>query len=582
MRTTNLGHSTLATMRRRWLPAIMIALPCALPAQQGPEPEDPPARVARISSILGTVSFQAAGGNDWSLATLNSTVTTGDRLFTGAGSRTELEVGPFAARLSDSTDVTISNLTDYFLQLGLAQGTLRVSVYRLARGDSVEVDTPNGALMLRGAGTYRVEVLGDDSGTLVSVDAGSLEVTGPGVEQTLRGGQAVQLVGTNPIQITTVPLPTQGEFDQWSAERDRRVASASCARYVSRDIPGCADLDEYGRWQTDPVYGPVWYPARVEAGWVPYRYGHWDWVDPWGWVWVEDEPWGFAPFHYGRWAVFGGVWGWLPGPIVARPCYGPAFVAFVGGPGFFVGVGVQAWFPLGPREPFFPWYHHREEYLRTVNATNIRFTGDINAIIHVSSVENIHYANRAAALTVVPTETFRGARPVAPDAMRVAPDQVQRGIVLLHPSTAPDARAARGGDIAARGPAAARPVMVRSAAMPPSRANRGGGQRGAAPPLVNRNPPAARGAGEQSMPHPPNPEGALPRPLITRNPPVPGILPFPARLPALQQHPGRPLEPQQIQNLRAGKPAGPQRDPETPNHQPPPRTPPPAKGRGRG
>ena len=22
---------------------------------------------------------------------------------------------------------------------------------------------------------------------------------------------------------------------------------------------------------------------------------------PWGWTWVDDAPWGFAPFHYGRW-----------------------------------------------------------------------------------------------------------------------------------------------------------------------------------------------------------------------------------------------------------------------------------------
>ena len=58
----------------------------------------------------------------------------------------------------------------------------------------------------------------------------------------------------------------------------------------------------------------VWYP-NVYPGWAPYREGHWAWVEPWGWTWVDDAPWGFAPFHYGRWVNVGGRWGWVPGPV---------------------------------------------------------------------------------------------------------------------------------------------------------------------------------------------------------------------------------------------------------------------------
>ena len=107
-----------------------------------------------------------------------------------------------------------------------------------------------------------------------------------------------------------------------------------------------ADLAQYGDWTPDPEYGDVWYPRAVAVGWVPYQNGHWAWVAPWGWTWVEYEPWGFAPFHYGRWAFFGTRWGWIPGPppvIVGRPVppvYSPALVAFVGGPGFSLSVGV--------------------------------------------------------------------------------------------------------------------------------------------------------------------------------------------------------------------------------------------------
>src|SRR5262245_27854790 len=55
------------------------------------------------------------------------------------------------------------------------------------------------------------------------------------------------------------------------------------------------DLAPYGNWIQRPVYGWVWTPAHVAATWRPYQYGHWVWtVD--GWVWVTDEPFGWATY----------------------------------------------------------------------------------------------------------------------------------------------------------------------------------------------------------------------------------------------------------------------------------------------
>src|SRR5205814_10383503 len=134
--------------------------------------------------------------------------------------------------------------------------------------------------------------------------------------------------------------------------RERRVDTLTSVRYVPRAIVGYDDLDEFGAWRVVPEYGPVWAP-RVRAGWAPYRFGHWAWVEPWGWTWIDEAPWGFAPFHYGRWAYTGGGWVWVPGTVVVRPIYAPALVAFVGGPGWRIGMDVGSpvgWFPLGPRE----------------------------------------------------------------------------------------------------------------------------------------------------------------------------------------------------------------------------------------
>jgi hypothetical protein len=54
--------------------------------------------------------------------------------------------------------------------------------------------------------------------------------------------------------------------------------------------------------------------------------------------------------------------------------------------------------------------------------------------------------------------------------------------------------------------------------------------------------------------------------MFTRNAPAATNAPYAARQDAYSNHPGRPLEPQQMNNVRAGKPAGPAQDKETPPH----------------
>ena len=113
---------------------------------------DPPDRVARLSYMENAVSFEPAGENDWSQATLNYPLTTGDRLWTDVNARAELETGNVAIRMSQQTDLTTTSLTDQLIQLGLAEGSLRVRVFDLRPGNTVEIDTPNAAITLVQAG----------------------------------------------------------------------------------------------------------------------------------------------------------------------------------------------------------------------------------------------------------------------------------------------------------------------------------------------------------------------------------------------------------------------------------------------
>lgn len=533
------------------LTACFFAAP-AFFAQNAPEPGDPPARVARVSYVSGKVSLQQAGISQWSEASLNYPMTTNDRLYTDQGARAELEVGSAAVRLSSATDLTIANLNSTFMQLGLAQGSIRVSVYSLPEGESVEVDTPNGALTLLRAGYYRVDTFPDDNATLVSVDSGDVQLSGGGLSQTVHGGTAVKLTGSGPIQVNDTELPGQDDFDQWSNSRDQVFVAAERERYVSHDAPGYESLGGYGVWTETPEYGAVWYPTVVEVGWAPYRMGRWVWVGPWGWTWVDEEPWGFTPFHYGRWAFIGARWGWIPGPYAVRPYYAPALVAFVGGPHFSMSVGIggtvgfAGWFPLGPREPYYPWYHSGGAYLRQVNITNVRNVTNINTFVNVRNVSDIRYVNQRIATTVVRREAFASGAQVRTAMVRMNAQQIAQARVAPHPMVNPSGDATFGGR-----PVAAPIHTERFAAAQTN-------QRVAAarPANAPRNFERPQGGPPTSRPR-----------LFTNRQPAPPSIPLAEKERAMESHPGRPpLEPQQVNNLRQGRPAGPMRDHEYYQH----------------
>lgn len=521
------------------LAIISICLLICLSALAGAaDTGDPPGRVARLSYILGNVSLQPSGEDQWSAASTNYTVTTGDRLFTDANSKAELEMGDFALRMSQSTDLTITNLTDQLLQIGVGQGSFEVTVFRLAAANSVEIDTPNGALALQRAGSYRVDVSPQDGTTFVTVNSGSAEVTGGGASpQTIASGQAAQLKGSDTMQFTLASMPSLDDFDRWCADRDRTINTAASSKYVDPYTPGVEDLDTYGRWSEVPDYGPVWYPSSVAVGWAPYRVGHWAWVEPWGWTWVSHEPWGFAPYHYGRWAVIGGTWGWVPGPVAVAPVYAPALVAFVGGDGFSLDIGLQAWFPLGPREPYLPWYHHGDNYLRQVNLANARGI-DVRHITEID-VSKFKYVNQRVAITAVPTSVFGNGQGVSKKMVRITSDQIARAQVVDRPQVTPSEIAAFRGAPPTRLPK----VTPAIAGLRPARPT---------PAVVTRNIP-------RPTPGPSAPPSARPH-FVTRNAPPPQDVPFARRQPVLASQPGHPLEPQQRANLRQGRPAGPPKD----------------------
>jgi hypothetical protein len=421
-----------------------------------PEPGTPdvPGRAARLSFVSGTVSLQPGSVDDWVPAELNRPMSTGDRLWTEAGARAELNLGSAALRVNGRTNVSFINLDDRTAQVQLSVGTLSVRVRRLADDEVFEIDTPQAALSLLRPGEYRVEVNEQGDTTLVSVRSGQVEAT---------AGQAFSIAPREQVRITSPAdpngapafenrdIPPADPFDNFCQDRDRREDMSTSSKYVSRDVPGYADLDAAGTWRTTPDYGPVWVPAGLPPGWAPYRYGHWAWVNPWGWTWVDDAPWGYAPFHYGRWVFVGGAWAWVPGPVVVgvRPVYSPALVAWVGGPSFGVSIGIGAgpavgWFALGPREVFVPAYRYSPAYIERINVTNTVIVD--RAVLHFAP-SNVTYVNRGVvgAVIAVPGGVMVAGRPIGAAAILVRPEVVARVQVGVVASVVPERGAVLGG-----------------------------------------------------------------------------------------------------------------------------------------
>ena len=558
-------------MRKLWLAGILVAGAMTVWAQ-----DDPPSRVARLNFLEGSVSFQAAGHDDWAGATPNYPLTVGDHLWADENSRAELHIGSTAIRMDAHTAIAFLNLDDRMTQLRLSDGTVNITIRFLDQDEAYEVDTPNGAVSLLRPGRYRIDADPDRQLTSVTVRGGEAEVTAGGSAFPVHPRQTAYVTGADQPNTEVANAGPPDDFDRWGESRDERIDRRPPPRYVSREMNGYEDLDDYGSWRDYPGYGYCWTP-RVAAGWAPYHYGHWVWVEPWGWTWVDDAPWGFAPFHYGRWAFYGGAWIWAPGAVVVRPVYAPALVAWVGGANFGVSIGIGAgigWFPLGPREPYIPAYRVSNTYINQVNVTNV------TNVTNITNVTNVRYVNQTVpgAVTAVSRSDFAASRPVARVAVAVPASAVASATVTT-----------RQVPVSRQEAVAARPVASASVARP--------SQQILSTPVVTKTPPPAATASlarpsnayrapqayQPAQTNRPNQPAQISRPPAQAPQPAyrPQSEPQPAR-PATQSEPAYrpPAEPQparpQVQPQPAYRPpaAQPRTESATPQHQHGPDRPP--------
>jgi hypothetical protein len=534
----------------------------------------------RLSYVEGEASFWRPGAEDWAPAQVNTPLAPGDELHTGHGGNLEMQLGSQAfIRSWGNTHLGLVEQQPDFLQLKVTTGYVAVDLRRLAPGRSIEIDTPHAAFTLETAGFYRVDVGAERTAFVVRRSGRATVAAASGEPLAVAAGEQVVLDGAT-IQRAGAPGPDV--WDTWNEARTAHLVASTSARYVAPDVAGVADLDQHGTWRAEPDYGSVWVPSGVPAGWAPYSTGRWV-ADPYyGWTWVDTAPWGWAPYHYGRWVYVRGFWAWAPGPVVVRPVYAPALVAFFGSSGVQVTVGSPfvSWVALGWGEPVVPWwrtsrFHGRPWWggwggPRIVN----------NVVVHRTTVVHVHqvreYRNvRVRHAVVGVREGSFGRRPVHETRVR---DVDVRRLRPIHGRL--DVRPDRSSFVAADGRGTRPPEHTRSRPIVSRRqpGDRGGdrdGQRERR--VIDRTPGPERAAPAPGAPRP-RPEVGSPRPEPRR----PGPVESERRDNARRESPARPeprrplpVQPERGGEARRESPA-PQRRAPAPGRPQPPRRPEPA------
>ena len=323
-------------------------------------------RVARISYVHGDVQIRRADRQDWEVVVLNLPLVEGDEIATDGNGRFEIQFNRHThLRVAENTQIKIVSLKEEGIAISVPLGTVSLRAVEFEGARSFfEIDAPRTTISIQKAGMYRVESGVQDSLEVFvsATDGGEARVYSTDGGFTLRNGRrATIFVAGNRTGEWDMADASRfaDEFDTWALERDailaQRLRDAYYDRYYDRDIYGAEDLNDHGEWIHTRKYGYVWRPYRTSissyADWSPYRYGQWRWIPPYGWTWVNDEPWGWATYHHGRWVWDNGFWYWTPYGYYrySRSWWQPALVIVR------IFGGNVCWYPLPYRHRYYDY-----------------------------------------------------------------------------------------------------------------------------------------------------------------------------------------------------------------------------------
>lgn len=320
-------HSTRSFQGAVLLITLLICAAGAFAVETDDYIPDVTDRVARISFIRGDVQIRRLDSQDWERATLNLPIVEGDEIITDGTSRLEIQFDISKhLRIAEDSQVKIVSLKDEGIAISVPLGSVTVRAIDFNPDRSYfEIDAPKTTVSIQKAGSYRVDAGTADSLEIFvsAIDGGEARVYSTDAGFTIKSGRRARIIigGNQSGEWDTADASlSSDDFWEWSLERDALIAArlkgAYYDQYYDRDIYGADDLNAYGDWVYTAPYGYIWRPYKTSissyADWSPYRYGHWRWLPSYGWTWVNDEPWGWATYHHGRWVWHNGSWYWSP------------------------------------------------------------------------------------------------------------------------------------------------------------------------------------------------------------------------------------------------------------------------------
>jgi hypothetical protein len=296
--------------------------------------------IARITYVKGNSYIQRSSDLAYEEGVVNMPVGEGDRIGTTEG-RVEIYLRKgIYFRLDNDTKIDFTNLPkrgDDLTQIRLWSGNIYLSIDFLQREKSIEIHSSDVSVYILDEGLYRINVRpGQD--TEIFVFQGLVEASGALGSVLIKEAQMLEAIEgqftSNPVRFYAT---SEDNFDIWSQYRDSLLRKRLAQTYLPEELSDFEhELQTYGHWQFVPPYGRVWVPGGVGASWRPYYDGRWIWMPACGWTWLPYESWGWVTFHFGRWHWNISLgWYWIP-----TTAWGPGWVSW------YWGYDYCAWAPM--------------------------------------------------------------------------------------------------------------------------------------------------------------------------------------------------------------------------------------------
>ncbi|MCX8028298.1 MAG: hypothetical protein N3A62_10675 [Thermodesulfovibrionales bacterium] len=272
-----------------------------------------------ISNIRGDIIIQSEGDGQFRLDNTTYPVFKGDKVITKSGSADITMLSGATIKIQDASYMEVIDYSSDTVVVRTDYGAFYMSCTASSRIEVLIVNSrircnTNTSFYLRHekADTFRI-----------NVHYGELIVYRENKLLTLRAGDDYLFDLANTKKVW------DSSMRQWQTSQYNYKENYISEAYLPKEIAVYASsFDRYGKWVYLSDYGYCWMPTVVNINvWSPFSCGKY--IRRHGReIWISCEPWGWVPYHYGRWIVHSYYgWLWVP-PVRQRVVWHPVSVSY--------------------------------------------------------------------------------------------------------------------------------------------------------------------------------------------------------------------------------------------------------------